>query len=53
MGIHIFDLGRTKPGHNGGTMVHFQVALHVAYWLSGSSGPVFQVDWRASANRPR
>ena len=34
MGIHIFDLVRTKPGHNGGTMVHFQVALHVAYWLS-------------------
>ena len=34
MGIHIFDLVRTKPGHNRGTMVHFQVALHVAYWLS-------------------
>ena len=34
MGIPVFDLVRTKPGHNGGTMVHFQVALHVAYWLS-------------------
>jgi hypothetical protein len=33
-GIPVFDLVRTKPGHNGGTMVHFQVALHVAYWLS-------------------
>jgi hypothetical protein len=35
MGIHILKLVESKPGGNhSGTMVHFQVALHVAYWLS-------------------
>ena len=34
MGIHIAELTNCKNGSHQGTMVHFQVALHVAYWLS-------------------
>jgi hypothetical protein len=35
MGIHILKLVESNPGgDHSGTMVHFQVALHVAYWLS-------------------
>ena len=34
MGIHIAELTNCKNGSHSGTMVHFQVALHVAYWLS-------------------
>jgi hypothetical protein len=32
--IITFDLIRSKPGHNGGTMVHLLIALDLASWLS-------------------
>jgi hypothetical protein len=34
MGIPIFDLIQSKPGHNGGTMVHRLIAFDLASWLS-------------------
>ena len=33
-GIPVAELTNCKNGSHQGTMVHFQVALHVAYWLS-------------------
>jgi hypothetical protein len=32
--IRTFDLIRSKPGHNGSTMVHLLIALDLASWLS-------------------
>ena len=40
IGIPIFDLVRTKPGHNGGTMVHRRVAMYLAQRIS----PLFNVQ---------
>jgi hypothetical protein len=40
IGITIFDLVRTKPGHNGGTMVHRRVAMYLAQRIS----PLFNVQ---------
>ena len=34
-GIPVFDLIQSKPGHNGGTMVHRLIAYDLASWLSG------------------
>jgi hypothetical protein len=34
VGIPTFDLVQSKPGHNGGTMVHLLIALDLASWLS-------------------
>jgi len=38
--ISIFELVKCKPGHNGGTLVDWRVALHLAQWLS----PTVQVQ---------
>ena len=38
--ICIFELVKCKPGHNGGTLVDWRVALHLAQWLS----PAVQVQ---------
>jgi hypothetical protein len=35
VGIPTFDLIQSKPGHNGGTMVHRLIAYDLASWLSG------------------
>jgi hypothetical protein len=40
IGIPIFDLVRTKPGHSGGTMVHRRVAMYLAQRIS----PLFNVQ---------
>ena len=40
IGIPIFDLVRTKPGHNGGTVVHRRVAMYLAQRIS----PLFNVQ---------
>ena len=41
-----FDLIRSKPGHNGGTMVHLLIALDLASWLSPEVKAQFNM-WNA------
>jgi len=41
--IPVFDLVRTKPGHNGGTMVHRIVALDLARWCMGNVAVQFMM----------
>ena len=46
VGIPTFDLIRSKPGHNGGTMVYLLIALDLASWLSPEVKAQFNM-WNA------